>query len=152
MGLFKKKKQQAIEAKSTTGTTKKKAYDKREKVQALSAIITIVNRGQIAYYIDAYQEAGAAMSMDLYGYSMPPEEYRHIMGVDTTKKEILITITRAEYIEKLLKIAEDRFAISAQTKGIAFACPIDAVSGIQVYKFLADQNKKTRENGNGNNQ
>ena len=46
------------------------------------------------------------------------------------------------------KIAEERFKISKISKGIAFAIPIDAVSGIAIYKFLADHNKEVRTNGN----
>lgn len=153
MGFLNKiKKLKSIEEVMETKKEKLTPYEKREAVQPLSVIVTIMNRGQSDYYIDAYQKAGASMSMDLYGYSMPPEEFRHIMGVDTTKKEILLTFVRADLVNSLLSIATERFKISAQTKGIAFACPIDAVSGIAAYKFLADQHEETKLHGNGNNQ
>lgn len=124
-------------------------FEKREKVYALSVVFTIVNREQAKFYIDAYNDIGASMSMVLYSYSMPPEKYRNIMGVDSTKKEILLTICREEQVQDILKIAKERFAISRAAKGIAFACPIDSVSGIAAYKFLADQNENVRKQNNG---
>lgn len=125
-----------------------KPFEERETVHALSMVFTIVNREQSHYFIDAYQKIGAAMSMVLYSYSMPPEEYRNILGVDSTKKEIVLTFCRSEYVSQIMKIAEDRFLISRAAKGIAFACPIDSVSGIAVYKFLADQNQDIRSQKN----
>lgn len=142
---FNRKKKNAAQAEAK----KNKPYDKREPIKALSCVFTVMNRGQSSFYVQAYQEAGASVSLSLYGYSMPPEEYRHILGIDSTKKEILITVVRTEYVPKLLKIASDRFSISPASKGIAFACPIDSVGGIAIYRFLADQNQETRVSGNG---
>ncbi len=120
-------------------------FEKREEIHSLSVVFTIVNRGQSAFYVDAYNEVGASMSMVLYSYSMPPEQYRNILGIDSTKKEIMLTICREEQVKEILNIAKERFTISRAAKGIAFSCPIDSVSGIAAYKFLADQNKKVRK-------
>lgn len=124
-------------------------FEKRENVYPLSVVFTIVNREQSKFYIDAYSEIGASMSMILYSYSMPPEQYRNILGSDSTKKEIILTFCREEKVKEVLKIAEERFRISPIAKGIAFSCPIDAVGGIAVYKFLADQNENVRKQENG---
>lgn len=123
-------------------------FEKREEIHSLSVVFTIVNRGQSAFYVDAYNEVGASMSMVLYSYSMPPEQYRNILGMDSTKKEIMMTICREEQVKDILNIAKERFAISRAAKGIAFSCPIDSVSGIAAYKFLADQNKNVRKTEN----
>ncbi len=124
-------------------------YDQREKVQSLSLVVTIVNRHQAAYFLENYQEIGASLNMILYAYSMPPEEIVKLLGSDATKKDIILTIARSEYVPEMLKRAKERFAISKASKGIAFACPIDSVYGIAVYKFLSDQNKNVRVNENG---
>ncbi|MFA6829232.1 MAG: hypothetical protein WCR67_00775 [Bacilli bacterium] len=127
---------------------KLKPFEKREKLHALSLFVTIVGREQSDYFINAYQKLGASLSMDLFAYSMPPRDVLTLLGNTETKKEILFTICRKDDIPSLMKIAKDRFRISRASKGIAFACPIDAVSGISVYKFLADQNKEERVNQN----
>ncbi len=126
-----------------------KPFDQREKVQPLSLVVTIVNRHQASYFLDNYQEIGASLNMILYAYSMPPEEIVKLLGADATKKDIILTVTRNEYVPEMLKRAKERFAISKASKGIAFACPIDSVYGIAVYKFLSDQNKNARTSENG---
>ncbi len=123
----------------------REAYDKREKVSPLRAFFTIINRNQSSFYTKAYSEVGASMSIILYSYSQPPQEIAKMLGPDNLKKEIIITFVKEEDVPKLMKIAQERFSISKAAKGIAFACPIDSVSGIAVYKFLSDQNKEVRE-------
>lgn len=123
-------------------------FEKREKVHSLCLFFTIVNRNQSSFYTKAYQDAGASMSMIFYSRSQPPIEIANVLGPDNLKKEIVLTVTRVEYVPKLKEIAEQRFAISNAAKGIAFSCPIDSVGGISVYKFLADQNKEVRESEN----
>lgn len=122
-------------------------FEERESVSSLSFFFTIINRHQAAYFIKNYFEVGASLSMVMYAYSMPPIEILKTIGVESTKKDIIMTVTRTEYVPQLLKIAEERFKISKAAKGIAFAVPVDAVSGIAVYKFLSDHNKEARING-----
>ncbi len=119
-------------------------FEKREKVYGLSLFFTIVTRNQSHYYETAYQNAGASMSLTFYAHSMPPQEILAILGDMETKKDIVVTVCRNELIPTLKQIASERFAISRAAKGIAFACPIEAVQGIAVYRFLADQNKEIR--------
>lgn len=119
-------------------------FEQREPIYPLSLFFTIVERNQSRYYENAYQEAGASMSLTLYAHSMPPEEILAILGEMETKKDIVITVCRSELIPSLKEIAQKRFAVSKAAKGVAFACPIDAVQGIAAYRFLADQNKDIR--------
>lgn len=144
MNLFKKK--SIINKKK--GPMPEKSFEQRETLYSLSVLTTIINRGQSQFFIDAYQKAGASMTMVLYGYSNPPDEYKNILGVDT-KKEILLTFAREEKMQTMLKIADERFKISIASKGIAFVIPLTSISGIAPYKFLADQNEQIRRSENG---
>lgn len=142
MGLFKFGKKKLEKKKEINNDLP--AFEKREKVHPLILFFTIVNRNQSTYYTKAYADAGASMSIVLYSHSQPPQEIANMLGPDNLKKEIVITVAREEDMEKLKTIASNRFKISSVAKGIAFACPIDSVSGITAYKFLADQNRDVR--------
>lgn len=120
-------------------------FESREKVYGLSLFFTVVSRNQSHYYENAYQNAGASMSLTFYAHSMPPQEILAMLGEMETKKDIVVTICRTELIPALKEIAKSRFEISRAAKGVAFACPIDAVQGIAAYRFLADQNKEIRQ-------
>ena len=143
MSLFRRKKNEKSKI-----NAKQAPFEEREKIYGLSLFFTIVTRNQSHYYEQAYQEAGASMSLTFYAHSLPPREILALLGEMETKKDIVVTIARNEFIPALKEIAEKRFAISKAAKGIAFACPIDAVQGIAVYRFLADQNKEIRMEGN----
>ena len=125
-------------------TSPQAPFEQREKVYGLSLFFTIVSRNQSHYYEQAYQNAGASMSLTFYAHSMPPQEILAILGEMETKKDIVVTVCRSELVPALKEIASNRFAISRAAKGIAFACPIDAVQGIAAYRFLSDQNKEIR--------
>lgn len=107
-------------------------------------VVTICNRHQDLFFIDKYAELGASLSLTLYAYSNPPEDIVSLLGFVNTKKDILITITRSEYVDSMLKAAENRFLVSSEAKGIAFSLPISGVAGINSYKFLADSLKEVR--------
>lgn len=125
---------------------KREPFEQREKVYPLCLFFTIVNRDQSSYFTKAYSECGASMSLVFYSHSQPPIEIANVLGPDNLKKEIIMTVVRNDFVDKLMEIAQNRFKISKAAKGIAFSCPIDSVSGISVYKFLSDQNKEIREN------
>jgi hypothetical protein len=146
MGLFSLKKRKKEER-----TVEREPFEKREKVYPLVAYFTIVNRGQSRFYTDAYAKKGASLSMVLYAHSLPPENIVSLFGESSLRKDIVMTVCREDLVPELMQIAKQRFAISRQAKGIVFVCPIDSVSGISVYRFLADQNRELRleEKNNG---
>ena len=84
---------------------KLKPYEQREKIQPLVMVVTIISREQSRYYLDAYQELGASLSLVFYSYSMPPEEYRNILGSDSTKKEIILTLVRGDLLNQVMDVA-----------------------------------------------
>lgn len=138
--LFRKKRQELKNI-----TIKRAPYEEREKVHSLAVVFTIVNRDQSKFYTDAYQKAGASMSLVLFAHSQPPEEIASVLGDMNLRKDIVITFVRSEDAPGFLEIARKRFEISKAAKGVAFTCPIEAVNGIAVYRFLADQSRELRK-------
>ena len=119
-------------------------YEQRTKTYPLSLIVTIINRHQDKYFIEAYADKGAAMSVTLYASSNPPQDIMNLLGFVDTKKDIILTVARSEYVSDMLKIANNRFKVSQEAKGIAFSIPVTSVAGIITYRFLADQDKEAR--------
>lgn len=123
-------------------------FEDREELKSLSLLVTIVNRNQSNYFVEAYKNKGAALSTILFAHSLPPEDIIQILaGESNLRKDMVLTIIKTEEIDNFIKIASDRFKISKASKGIAFTIPLDSVSGIVVYKFLSDHNKEERTYG-----
>lgn len=146
MSLFNKRFRLPLQRKNASGTQKEDLvpYEQREKVEALSLVITICNRHQDHFFLDNYALCGASLSVTLYARSDPPEDIVALLGFVDTKKDVLLTIARSEYVDRMLSIASKRFAVSSEAKGIAFSLPISEVAGVSVYRFLADQQKEIR--------
>lgn len=132
--MFKKKKREISSKEIST-----KKFEDREELSSIVLLVTIINRGQSLYFEESYKKLGATLSLTLYGYSLPPEQYRSILGVDT-KKEIILTFTKGDNIKSLLECAKNRFAISRAAKGIAFTINVNSISGIAAYKYLINNN------------
>lgn len=145
MSIFKKRFRLALQrdnaSKNNTPTV---PYDQKEKVVALSMVVTVCNRHQDSFFIDKFSEIGASMSITIYARSNPPEDIVSLLGFIDTKKDIILTITRSDYVEEMLSEAEKRFSVSAEAKGICFSLPITSVAGIGAYRFLADIDKELR--------
>lgn len=140
--FFKKK---ILKTEKSDSQNQRPAFDQREKVSPLVMVVTIVNRNQANYFVSQYQDVGAALSMVMFGYSMPPQDVVNVLRINETRKDILLTFSRAADVEKMKNIAYQRFAISQEAKGVLFAVSLDGVSGISVYKYLSDQNREVRE-------
>lgn len=120
-------------------------YDRRAKeLHPLSVLFTIVPRHQEDFFLDSYFEDGAAMSYVLYAYSKPPAEILSYLGADETKKSVVMTLGRSEYVSHMLITASQRFATSDLSRGIAFSFPISKIYGIAAYRFLSDEYKAYR--------
>lgn len=147
MSLFKKKKKE-INSNDNTKSIERAPYDQRHsnELHSLSCVFTIVNRHQEDFYIDGYHEIGASMSVILYAYSKPPEDILSYLGDVNTKKSVIMTMCRTEYVSEMLKLASTRFKVSETTRGIAFSVPITNVAGIAVYKYFCDISKDVRKN------
>ena len=141
--FFRKRKSKLSEDRKENDS--REPFDRREKTMSLCMVVTIVNRNQGNYFVNQFEEAGASLSMVLFGYSMPPQEVVNVLGVIETRKDIVLTIARSSDIKRMKNIAYQRFQISQEAKGVLFASLLDGVSGISVYKYLSDQNREVRE-------
>lgn len=119
-------------------------YAQRAKLFPLSAVFTIVPRHQEDFFIDTYFDIGAAVSFVLYAHSDPPREILAFLGADETKKTILLTLGRSEYVDKMDEAAYRRFSSSQVTRGISFAVPVRKIFSIAAYRFLSDEKKDWR--------
>lgn len=124
---------------------KKIPFDQREKISSLSLLFIIVNKNQGNYFVTEFQKRAIPLSIVLYASSLPPEDIRSILSVDSLKKEMVISIIRDEDKDELFKIIKNRFSISKTSKGIAFLSKIDSVSGILTYKYLSDYIRRKKE-------
>ena len=88
---------------------------------------TIVERGQAARVIKAFEREGVSLSYRTSGTGTAPSDLLDILGIGTTERDILLSpVPRAVAEQLILKIHSVGFSVHA--KGILFMLPLTAAS------------------------
>ena len=60
-------------------------------------------------------------------------------------KAVLFSVVREDKVDPIMKCMEDKFKTIRNGKGIAFAIPLSAVIGVNMYQFLSNNRFKKGE-------
>lgn len=154
--LFKKSKKVIEDSKKIIPSKKeekknKTAYDKEYVVEPLRLMVIIVNRYQGDYYINKLKENGVAASFLCNGSGTATRDIYDMLGVGETKKDVIFSLVRKDKVSQICKIAQDKFNVSKNAKGVVITVPIDSISGVLLYRFFTDTKenikKETATNG-----
>ena len=53
-------------------------------------------------------------------------------------KAVIISVIREDLTDTILKVLEEKFQTIRNGKGIAFAVPMSSVIGVNIYRFLSN--------------
>ncbi len=152
--LFKKKKVIEDSKKEIPAKEEKKSktvYDKEYVVEPLRLMIIIVNRYQGDYYINKLKENGVAASFLCNGSGTATRDIYNMLGVGETKKDVIFSLVRKDKVSQISQIAQEKFNVSKNAKGVVITVPIDSISGVLLYRFFTDtkENVKKETTTNG---
>ena len=113
-------------------------YEKTHRLRHLLLVFTIVGNGQGKAIVDLNIEHEAAIAINTGGNGTAPSNIYSVFGVGELKKDVIISILRADRWPSYKQRLEERFAVSKLAKGLSFSIPLDAVAGISIYKMLTN--------------
>ena len=113
-------------------------YEKTHKLRHLLFVFTIVGSGQGKAIVDLNVEHEAAIAINCGGKGTAPSNIYSVFGVGELKKDVIISVMRADKWPSYKQKLSERFAVSKLAKGLAFNIPIDSVAGISIYKMLTN--------------
>lgn len=97
----------------------------------MSLIVTIVRKGWGSTVLDASVAAGSRGATVLFGRGAGVNEKERIFGMAIEpEKEIVLTVTRTEKVERILAAITAAVDLDKPGNGIAFVMPVDKVVGI----------------------
>jgi hypothetical protein len=120
-------------------------YEDTYKLRELKFLMVIVGRYQGDYYIDAFNEAGVSATFVTYGQGTVRSDIQHIIGIADTKKDVVMCLVTKTKLKACLDICEERFKVSKEAKGVAFAIPVDSMISVLSYKFITDTKQNRRK-------
>jgi hypothetical protein len=117
-------------------------YAKRNKVQKLYVLVTIVNRDASDVFIDFYRTLESNFQIVFYGKGTATKEIATYLGLSEVNKDIVLSIIREDRVKEALDYINRRFQVSKRHKGVAFTIKMQSIIGVSVYKFLSNTTKE----------
>jgi nitrogen regulatory protein PII len=101
------------------------------KISKASLIVSIVRKGWGSTVLQATVKAGARGGTVLFGRGAGVNEQEKIFGMSIEpEKEIVLTITYSDQIERILEEIVKAAELNGTGRGIAFVVPVDRVVGV----------------------
>ena len=112
-------------------------------IKKLKLLFTVVDRPKGEFYLDVISQYNVNCQLVVGGLGTAATELVDLLGLEP-HKAVLISVVREDLVDTILQTLEDKFATIRGGKGIAFAVPLSSVIGVNLYRFLSD-NQMGRE-------
>ena len=111
-------------------------FEERQELKKLVFYITIVNFGQGDNILRLLKANHCSSSFIQSGEGTATSRVRDILNIEDTRKEIVFSLIREDFISEFQKELEAYFASSKKNKGVGFAIDLDSIVGVKLYKFF----------------
>ena len=112
-------------------------------IKKLKLLFTVVDRPKGEFYLDVISQFNVNCQLVVGGLGTATSELVDLLGLEP-HKAVLLSVVREDLVDTILQTLEDKFATIRGGKGIAFAVPLSSVIGVNLYRFLSD-NQMGRE-------
>lgn len=125
-----------IKKKDIVPSQESSAFEDRPDIKKLLWYTVIVPHGQ-ADNISRLLKANKCSAVFIqFGEGTATSEIREILGSEDTKKDIIYSLVREDYIEDVKKEIDVYFAANKRNRGIAYTIKLDSIVGVKLYKFF----------------
>ncbi len=112
-----------------------KQIDKLSAPKKLKALITIIDRRKVDFYISALEGYDVNVQEIIYGrgtYSVGNS------NINYGDKAILVSFVNEDKVNDILNAMEDKYFKTRYGKGVAFTIPLSSLVGILTYRLLSN--------------
>ena len=111
-------------------------FEEREELKKLIFYVTIVPFGQGDNVLRLLKANHSSAQFIQSGEGTATNRVRDILNIDDTRKEIIFSLIREDYVPDYQKELEAFFASNRHNKGVGFAIDLDSIMGVKLYKFF----------------
>ena len=112
-------------------------------IKKLKLLITVVDRPKGEFYLDVISQFDVNCQLVLSGLGTAASEVLELLGLEP-HKAVILSVAREDMVDAIMNCLEDKFRSIRNGKGISFAVPLSSVIGVNLYRFLSD-NQMGRE-------
>ena len=106
-------------------------------IKKLKLLFTVVDRNKGEFYMDVLSQFEVNFQTVVNGTGTANSEVLNMLGLNN-HKAVIISVIREDLTDTILKVLEEKFQTIRNGKGIAFAVPMSSVIGVNIYRFLSN--------------
>ena len=106
-------------------------------IKKLKLLFTVVDRNKGEFYMDVLSQFEVNFQTLVNGTGTANSEVLNMLGLNN-HKAVIISVIREDLTDTILKVLEEKFQTIRNGKGIAFAVPMSSVIGVNIYRFLSN--------------
>ncbi len=106
-------------------------------IKKLKLLFTVVDRNKGEFYLDVLSQYEVNFQTMVNGTGTAHSEILDMLGLNN-HKAVIISVVREDLTDTILKVLEEKFSTIRNGKGIAFAVPMSSVIGVNIYRFLSN--------------
>ena len=106
-------------------------------IKKLKLLVTVVDRPKGEFYLDVISQFDVNCQMALSGLGTARSEILELLGLES-HKAVILSVIREDLTDEIMKCMEEKFASIRGGKGICFAVPLTGVVGVNIYRFLSN--------------
>ena len=106
-------------------------------IKKLKVLFTVVDRPKAEFYLDVLSQYEVNFQTVLRGTGTASSEVLSMLGLNN-HKAVIISVIREDLTDTIIRVLEEKFRTIRNGKGIAFAVPMSSVIGVNIYRFLSN--------------
>ena len=97
----------------------------------------MVDRNKGEFYLDVLSQYEVNFQTVVNGMGTARSEILDMLGLNNSKA-VVISVIREDMTDTIMKVLEEKFRTIRNGKGVAFAVPLSSVIGVNMYRFLSN--------------
>ena len=106
-------------------------------IKKLKLLFTVVDRNKGEFYLDVLSQYDVNFQTVINGTGTAKSEILDMLGLNNNKA-VVISVIREDMTDTIMKMLDEKFNTIRNGKGIAFAVPMSSVIGVNIYRFLSN--------------
>ena len=113
-------------------------------IKKLKLLFTVVDRPKAEFYLDVLSQYEVNCQLAVQGKGTASSEMIDMLGLNN-QKAVLVSIVREDRVDDIMKVLEQKFRTIRNGRGVAFAVPLSSVIGVNMYRFLSNNQLRKGE-------
>ena len=106
-------------------------------IKKLKLLFTVVDRNKGEFYLDVLSQYEVNFQTVISGTGTANSEILDMLGLNNNKA-VVVSVIREDLTDTIMNVLDEKFRTIRNGKGVAFTVPLSSVIGVNIYRFLSN--------------